>query len=176
MISNSVSQATACGSQARPPSAAPDSVSIMREALRFRRTVQRPEDLVATFRSSGVYVECVSDPPAVPVVHVDGIPWLPVFSDLRFFAEYRRQRGEGDWAAEYLVLTGARLLDGYLPGMPQGTSVLLDPLQEHVVALPALRGILPDSIAVDRDQPGDRPVAAQSPYGAPVKRAWGGTL
>ncbi|MGI8308834.1 hypothetical protein [Saccharopolyspora hattusasensis] len=154
----------------------PDAPPLVREALRFRRTVERPADLVATFRSAGVYLECVSGPPTVPVVHVDGIPWLPVFSDLRYFAEYRRQRGEAEQAAEYLLLTGARLLDGYLPGMPKGTSVLLDPLQEHTVTLPALRGILPESIAVDRDQPDDRPVAAQSPYETPVKRAWGGTL
>ncbi|MEV0049701.1 hypothetical protein AB0H34_04280 [Saccharopolyspora shandongensis] len=104
--------------------------------------MQRPADLVATFRLSGVYLEYASDPPAVPVVHVAEAPWLPVFSDLRYFAEYRRRRGEGD-QAEYLVLTGARLLDGYLPGLPQGTNVLLDPLQEHAVAL---HGITPDSL------------------------------
>ncbi|MEV0698806.1 hypothetical protein AB0I53_12935 [Saccharopolyspora sp. NPDC050389] len=121
----------------------PDAPPLVREALRFRRTVQRPADLVATFRDSGVYLECATDPPAVPVVHVAGAPWLPVFSDLRYFADYRRRRGEGDRAAEYLVLTGARLLDGYLPGMPQGTNVLLDPLQEHAVAL---HGITPESI------------------------------
>ncbi|MEV5541083.1 hypothetical protein AB0L13_29985 [Saccharopolyspora shandongensis] len=152
-----------------------DAPPLVREALRFRRSMRRPEDLVATFRRADVCLECVSAPPTVPVVHVDGIPWLPVFSDLRYFSEYRRQRGEGDLAAEYLVLTGARLLDGYLPGMPQGTSLLLDPLQEHSVTLPALRGILAESIAVDRNRP-DRPVSAQSPYEKPVKRAWGGTL
>jgi hypothetical protein len=59
--------------------------------------------------------------------------------------------------------------------MPQGTSVLLDPLQDHAVTLPALSGIVPASIAVDRDQP-DRPVAAASPYERPVMRTWGGTL
>jgi hypothetical protein len=151
-----------------------DAPPIVREALRFRRILARPADLVATFRSAGVYLECVTDPPTVPVVKVDGIPWLPVFSDLRFLAQYREARGE-DGEVEYLLLAGARLLDGYLPGMPQGTSVLLDPLQDHAVALPALRGILPDSIAVDRAHPG-RPVAAQSPYETPVMRAWGGTL
>ncbi|MEV0086489.1 hypothetical protein [Saccharopolyspora sp. NPDC050642] len=120
----------------------PDAPPLVREALRFRRTVQRPADLVATFRRSGVYLEYASDPPAVPVVHVAETPWLPVFSDLRYFAEYRRRRGEGD-RAEYLALTGARLLDGYLPGLPQGTNVLLDPLQEHAVAL---NGIAPESL------------------------------
>ncbi|MEV6232934.1 hypothetical protein AB0L88_34225 [Saccharopolyspora shandongensis] len=125
----------------------PDGPPLVREALRFRRTVQRPADLVATFRRSGVYLECASDPPAVPVVHVAEAPWLPVFSDLRYFAEYRRRRGEGD-RAEYLVLTGARLLDGYLPGLPQGTNVLLDPLQEHAVAL---HGITPESLRATDD-------------------------
>ncbi|MER6991821.1 hypothetical protein ABT337_25770 [Saccharopolyspora hirsuta] len=151
-----------------------DHPPIVREALRFRRTLERPEDLVATFRSAGVYLECMSEPPTVPVVHVDDVPWLPVFSDLSFLARYRLQRGETG-EVEYLLLTGARLLDGYLPGMPPGTGVLLDPAQEHCVALPALRGITPSSIAVDRDQP-ERPVAAMSPYERPVLRAWGGTL
>ncbi|RKT84833.1 hypothetical protein SAMN05421805_10123 [Saccharopolyspora antimicrobica] len=151
-----------------------DRPPIVREALRFRRALERPEDLVATFRSAAVYLECVSEPPTVPVVQVDDVPWLPVFSDLRFLAEYRLQRGEAG-EVEYLLLAGARLLDSYLPGMPQGTSVLLDPAQAHSVALPALHGITPASVAVDRDQP-ERPVAAMSPYERPVVRAWGGTL
>jgi hypothetical protein len=59
---------------------------VVREALRFRQNLERPADLVATFRSAGVYLECTTDPPTVPMVHVDGIPWLPVFSDLRYLA------------------------------------------------------------------------------------------
>ncbi|GAA0505800.1 hypothetical protein GCM10011581_32070 [Saccharopolyspora subtropica] len=149
-----------------------DEPPIVREALRFRRTLERPEDLVATFRSAGVYLECTTEPPTVPVVQVDGVPWLPVFSDLRFLADYRSRRGETG-EVEYLQLTGARLLDTYLLGMPRGTSLLLDPAQEHTVALPALSGIAPT--AIDSDHPA-RPVAEVSPYDRPVMRAWGGRL
>ncbi|WP_344685057.1 hypothetical protein [Saccharopolyspora taberi] len=151
---------------------------IVREACRFRRTLQRPEDLVATFRGTGVHLECVSDPPAIPVIDIDGVPWLPVFSDLAHLAAFLLGRGEAGSPAEHLLISGGRLLDLYLPGMPAGTTVILDPLQPHAVVLPPLTGIVPESIAIDRDLPGGpaRPTVELSPYERPVERTWGGVL
>ena len=151
---------------------------IVRESRRFRKSLHRPEDLVATFRTAALYIQCSTEDKMLPVVRVDGIPWLPVFSDLRFLAEYLTERGQGSEATDYLVMTGARLLDLYLAGMPRGTSVLLDPGQPHAVALPALVGFVPEDIALDRDQP-DRPTRTTvdvSPYERPVSVSWQGVL
>ncbi|MFD5828992.1 hypothetical protein [Lentzea sp. NPDC060358] len=115
-------------------------------ARRYRGGEGDPEAFVRAFRASTVYLRR-EDPLSLPVITFGGLDWLAVFSGPDLLREHVAQRGEP--AADYLAVTGERLLDHYLPALPGRTGVVFDTGTEHMMTLPPVRGVVADALAVD---------------------------
>ncbi|RYJ22004.1 hypothetical protein CU044_6055 [Streptomyces sp. L-9-10] len=76
----------------------------------------------------------------------NGVRWICAFSDEEALAGFARMQGAAgrEWA--YRTVLGARLLDVMLPG-PAG--VALDAGSAEGMLFPPVKGIVPDSAAVD---------------------------
>lgn len=121
-------------------------MSIVEEARRVRAGAGDPEALIREFRNSTMYVQRV-DPLTLPLVELDGLSWVAAFSSLELLAEHLHKRNEEN--AGYLAVPGERLLDVYLPALPKRTGVVLDSGSAHMIALPPVKGIVGDALAVD---------------------------
>lgn len=109
--------------------------------------------VMGLFRRSTLWVETelAGEQHTVRSVQAEGLSWLPVFSSLAQLAAFCQASGRGSVEVSYGTLTGAELLATCLPALPLGTGVLLDPVADHALPLPPVTGIVPDSLAVDRD-------------------------
>lgn len=112
---------------------------LLRELAAQARSGERePGELVALLRSAQLVVEVETTETrheVVPVV-AQGLCWLPVFTTLDHWAQFLRAGGRGDERVGYGWLAAAELFDAVVPQLPAGTGVVLDPLTEHVLALP----------------------------------------
>lgn len=126
--------------------------ALVAEASRLREGEGDAERFAQLFRACSVQVEVVTEETghALPCVPYDGSTWVPVFSELAHMAEFLRACERGSEEVQHGALTGAELLDSCLPMLPRGTGLLLDPMSEHVLALPPVVGIVPAELAVDR--------------------------
>lgn len=108
-------------------------------------------EVMRLFRDASLWVERESSDEghAVRAVAAEGLRWLPVFTSLAQLAVFAQASGRGDQEVSYGRLSGAEVLDVCLPGLPPGTGMVLDPVADHVLALPAVRGIVPDEQAVN---------------------------
>ncbi|GLZ33269.1 hypothetical protein Lesp02_54570 [Lentzea sp. NBRC 105346] len=103
-----------------------------------------PEALIRAFRESTVYVQRI-DPLSLPMVEMNGLKWIAAFSSLEKLAQHLKAQSEVD----YLAVQGERLLDTYLPAFPGRTGIVFDTGSEHMIALPPVKGIVSDELAVD---------------------------
>ncbi len=109
--------------------------------------------VVRLFRNTTLWVETDSDERghAVRSVQFDGLHWLPVFSSLLRLALFCQAGDRGERHITYGTITGDEILRSCLPALPFGTGVLLDAASDHVLTLPPVAGIVPDSLAVDAE-------------------------
>lgn len=121
-------------------------MSITEEARRARAGEGDLDTLMRAFRESTLYIQR-TDPLSLPLVELDGLKWIAAFSILELLANHLNRRGEKD--ADYLAVSGERLLDTYLPALPKHTGIVFDCGTEHMIALPPVKDIVSDELAVD---------------------------
>lgn len=112
---------------------------LLRELAAQARSGERePGELVALLRSATLVVEVEATETGHEIVPVraQGLCWLPAFTTLDYWAQFLRAGGRGDERVGYGWLSGVELFDEVVPQLPTGTGVVLDPLTEHVLALP----------------------------------------
>ncbi|QGK69679.1 hypothetical protein GIY23_09245 [Allosaccharopolyspora coralli] len=73
----------------------------------------------------------------VRTLRAEGLRWLPLFSSRTLLARFAQASGRGSAEITYGSLTGAEVLDELLPQLPRGTGIVLDPVSDHVLALPS---------------------------------------
>lgn len=127
----------------------------LREAVHGARVGEGDlETLMGLFRAATLYVEAIpteNGDRALQWVHHEGLTWVPVFTSLQHLAAFYIEAGRGDDDVDYGILTGAELIDHCLPQLPRGTGMILDPISEHVIALPPVAGIVGDDLALPTD-------------------------
>ncbi|CAL9561413.1 hypothetical protein SUDANB145_04627 [Streptomyces sp. enrichment culture] len=106
--------------------------------------------LVGEFRRTEVLVPVVDG--SVLSAEAGGVRWLFAFTDATALDAFARARGET--ALDEVPVHGARLLDHVVPqvaraGTPVG--VALDAGSPAGMVLPPVRGIVPDTAALDAD-------------------------
>lgn len=111
-------------------------------------------EVMALFRAATLWVERDGDQQVVRAVEFEGLRWLPVFTSLEQLAVFAQASRRGDQEVHYGRLSGAEIVEECLPLLPVGTGMVLDPLADHVLPLPAVRGIVPDSRAIDGEAHG----------------------
>lgn len=122
---------------------------IVGEAALFYRGEGDGQRLVEAFRVSRVVLQVLEDPLRIVTLPARGLSWVPVFTDPEGLARFLRARGEGDREARFVTVSGAHVLDVYLPALPGPMGVVVDPLSRSPVVLPPVSGIVPEEIAVD---------------------------
>ncbi|MEV4872197.1 SseB family protein [Streptomyces syringium] len=103
------------------------------------------------FRRSPVLVP-LDDRGGLWTTSYGGVWWIHAFSDEDALAGFARARDEcagRQW--DYVTVLGARLLDVVIPGLGEPAGVALDPGGSDPMLFPPLRGVVPDSAAVDGD-------------------------
>lgn len=123
--------------------AALDSDTLARVAAQVRTGEDDVADLVSRLRAAQLVVEVEASATGselVPVV-AQGLRWLPVFSSLEYWAQFLVAAGRGEDTIGYGWLSGSELFDEVVPQLAAGTGVVLDPLAEHVLALPPAKEI-----------------------------------
>lgn len=116
---------------------------LLRELAAQARSGERePGELVALLRSAQLVVEVETTETGHEVVPVvaQGLRWVPVFSALEYWAQFLTADGRGDERVGYGWLSGSELFDEVVPQLPAGTGIVLDPLTEHILALPPAGG------------------------------------
>lgn len=107
--------------------------------------------LMPRFRAATLYVEAIPTEDgdrALQWVHHEGLTWVPVFTSLMNMASCFVEAGRGEEEVHYGMLTGAELIEQCLPQLPRGTGMILDPISEHVLALPPVEGIVSAELAI----------------------------
>lgn len=121
---------------------------------------RRFTDLLEEFRSTPVLVPLGDGPGpdgerGMLTADWNGVRFILAFSDGQALARYARARGayHREWA--YQTVLGARLLDVAVPaaGVPCGVALDCADGPDGVVFPPVL-GVVPDEVAVDREQGG----------------------
>lgn len=109
--------------------------------------------VMSLFRQATVWIETEPAEPGhlVRSVAAHGLNWLPVFSSLSRLAQFCQASGRGEQQVDYGTLTGAEVLEACLPALPPATGLLLDAASDHVLSLPPVTGIVPDSLAIDAE-------------------------
>lgn len=95
-------------------------------------------DLVHRLRAAWLVVEVETASTGHEVLSflAEGLRWLPVFTSLEQWAQFLVAAGRGEERAGYGWVSGAELFDEVVPQLAVGTGVLVDPMAEHVLALP----------------------------------------
>jgi hypothetical protein len=84
---------------------------------------------------------------------LNGIRFILAFSDEHALARYATARGEAAREWTYQTILGARLLDVAVPAAGVPCGVALDCADgEDGMVFPPVRGIVPDEVAVDREE------------------------
>jgi hypothetical protein len=109
-----------------------------------------PDGLLARFRDALLLVP-LGPRTTVLVSSQGGIRWLLAFSSESELARYSVARDEGDQECRYVTVRGARILDEFLAAIGGSCGVAIDIAGDRPMMLPPVRGIVPDSIALDRD-------------------------
>ncbi len=78
-----------------------------------------------------------------------GLDWICAFSDEETLARFARVRGEAERVWEYHRVRGEHLLDGVIPALDFPCGVALDAAGPDGVVFPPVRGIVPDTAALD---------------------------
>lgn len=84
---------------------------------------------------------------------LNGVRFILAFSDEQALGRYAHERGEAAHEWTYQTILGARLLDVAVPAAGVPCGVALDCADgEDGVVFPPVRGIVPDEVAVDREE------------------------
>ncbi|MFE1347382.1 SseB family protein [Streptomyces sp. NPDC058757] len=86
---------------------------------------------------------------------LQGVRWIYAFSDEQALARFAEARGEADREWPYRAVLGARLLDAMVPLLPGPGGVALDAGSTDGTLFPPVAGIVPDAVAVDRQETGE---------------------
>ncbi|WP_240045937.1 SseB family protein [Streptomyces sp. L-9-10] len=123
------------------PGPAPDPAPVDELAIARRQFAM----LLGEFRRTAVLVP-FDEYGSLWTAEQNGVRWICAFSDEEALAGFARMQGAAgrEWA--YRTVLGARLLDVMLPG-PAG--VALDAGSAEGMLFPPVKGIVPDSAAVD---------------------------
>ncbi|MFB9591746.1 SseB family protein [Streptomyces racemochromogenes] len=78
-----------------------------------------------------------------------GLDWICAFSDEEALARFAQARDETDRAWDFRRVPGAWLLDEVIPALDFPCGVALDPAGPDGTVFPPVRGIVPDSAALD---------------------------
>lgn len=78
-----------------------------------------------------------------------GLDWICAFSDEEALARFAWARGEGDREWTYRRVVGARLLDELVPALDFPCGVAWNAAGPDGLAFPPVRGIVPDTAALD---------------------------
>ncbi|WP_262508449.1 SseB family protein [Streptomyces spongiicola] len=88
----------------------------------------------------------------------NGVRWICAFSHEEALARFAAARGEARREWRYRTVLGARLLDVLVPALPGPGGVALDAGSADGMLFPPVRGIVPDTAAVDLgEEPGEEP-------------------
>ncbi|MFD7284498.1 SseB family protein [Streptomyces sp. NPDC059863] len=79
----------------------------------------------------------------------NGVRWICAFSDEEALARFARAQGDAGREWTYRTILGARLLDVMVPMLPGPAGVALDAGSAEGMLFPPVKGIVPDSAAVD---------------------------
>lgn len=80
---------------------------------------------------------------------LNGVRWICAFSDEEALAVFARAQGDAGREWTFQTVLGARLLDVMVPMLPGPGGVALDAGSADGMLFPPVRGIVPDSVAVD---------------------------
>ncbi|MFB6482036.1 SseB family protein [Streptomyces virginiae] len=129
---------------AAEPAPRPVSVGAEREAAVRREFAV----LLGEFRRTAVLVP-FDEHDSMWTADLNGVRWICAFSNEEALAAFARARGDAgrEWA--YRTVLGARLLDVMVPMLPGPGGVALDAGSEGGMLFPPVRGVVPDSVAVD---------------------------
>ncbi|AXE27718.1 SseB family protein [Streptomyces globosus] len=81
-----------------------------------------------------------------------GLDWICAFSDEEALYRFAVARGEAGRAWPYRRIKGARLLDEVLPALDFPCGVALNAAGPDGAVFPPVRGIVPDSAALDGER------------------------
>nr|WP_181763791.1 hypothetical protein [Streptomyces albidus (ex Kaewkla and Franco 2022)] len=121
-----------------------------------RAGVGDPQEMVGEFRRTAVLVPVVGG--GFMSAEYGGIRWIYAFTDEAPLARFAEARGSApDEAWEFVTVLGARLLDGIIPELDGPTGVAVDVADDDAsMMFPPVAGIVPDAVAVDVDEDGNR--------------------
>ncbi|MFB7979386.1 SseB family protein [Streptomyces vinaceus] len=83
------------------------------------------------------------------IAELGGLNWICAFSDVDALARFAAARGEAEREWPYLRITGARLLDELIPALDAPCGVALDAAGAGGAIFPPVRGVVPESAALD---------------------------
>lgn len=108
-------------------------------------------ELLGDFRRTAVLVPLEDD--ALLTADMNGIRFILAFSDEQALARYAQARGDFSREWTYRTVLGAKLLDVAVPaaGVPCGVALDCADGPDGMV-FPPVKGIVPDAVAVDRDE------------------------
>ncbi|MFI5636340.1 hypothetical protein ACIA8H_02860 [Streptomyces goshikiensis] len=129
----------ATGDPAPAVAGVPDPVPAAREAARTR---------LADFRSRAVLVP-LDERGGLWTAALGGLDWICAFSGEEALARFAVARDEADRAWPYRRLIGGRLLDEVLPALDFACGIALNPAGPDGTVFPPVRGIVPDTAAID---------------------------
>lgn len=107
--------------------------------------------LLGEFRRTAVLVP-FDDHDSLWTADLNGVRWICAFSDEEALAAFARAQGDAEREWTYRTVLGARLLDVMVPMLPGPAGVALDAGSADGMLFPPLRGIVPDSVAVDLEE------------------------
>lgn len=141
----------------QPVPAEPPSTETIGDAeVALRRT--EFARLLGEFRRTAVLIPLGGDPGADGeqgwlTADLNGIRFILAFSDEQALARYAQVQGEMSRTWKYQTVLGARLLDVAVPaaGVPCGVALDCADGPDGGMVFPPVKGIVPDSAAVDID-------------------------
>ncbi|MGS2590776.1 hypothetical protein [Streptomyces hebeiensis] len=126
---------------AAPPEPGPDADAVQeaREAVLER---------LADFRSTAVLVPLDAEG-GLWTAPLGGLDWICAFTDEAALARFAEARGETERQWPYRTVLGSRLFDEVVPALAFPCGVALNAAGPDGATFPPVRGIVPDSAALD---------------------------
>ncbi|MFH8257941.1 SseB family protein [Streptomyces roseolus] len=110
--------------------------------------------LLGEFRRTAVLVP-LDEHGSLWTADLQGVRWICAFSDEEALARFAEARGDAAREWTYRTVLGARLLDAMVPMLPGPAGVALDAGSADGMVFPPVVGIVPDAVAVDREEAGE---------------------
>ncbi|MFE5538741.1 hypothetical protein [Streptomyces sp. NPDC056492] len=129
-----------------PEHAEPVDVAEAREAVLER---------LSDFRSRVVLVPR-DESGGLWTAELGGLLWICAFSSLETLARFADARGDAEREWPFRRIVGARLLDELIPALDFPCGVALDAAGPEGIVFPPVRGLVPDSAALDGDGRGKK--------------------